>query len=918
MSAPSLVPRTPARLAAVAAAGALVASAFVAVATQEPAHAAASPYAWGNVEVVGGGFVPGIVYNQSEKGLVYARTDIGGAYRLDQTTKRWIPLLDSVGWSDWGHNGVLSLATDPVNPNKVFVATGMYTNSWDPNNGAILRSSDRGTTWAKTDLPFKVGGNMPGRGMGERLQIDPNDDRVLYFGTEGGNGLWRSTDSGVTWAKVSSFTNVGNYVQDPADTNGYLTTNQGVVWVTFDPTSGTKGSPSKTIYVGVADKDNTVYRSTDAGATWSRVAGQPTGFIAHKGVFDAVGKQLYIATSDTGGPYDGGHGDLWRLDAATGAWTQISPVPSSSSDNYFGYSGLTIDRKNPNTIMAVTQISWFPDIQVFRSTDRGATWSRIWDWNGYPDRTLRYSLDISGAPWLDFGKQAAPPEPSPKLGWMTESFEIDPFDSNSFLYGTGATIYGGSNLTAWDTGGKVAIGVKAQGLEETAVLDLASPPGATQLISGLGDIGGFVHNDITKVPAAYSSSQPALGSITGVDFAEKTPATMVRVGKGDAGVSRIGISTSGGSSWWAGQEPAGVTGPGTVAMAADGSRIVWSTDGGGVYTSSTLGSSWTKSTGAPTGARVESDRVNPLKFYAFSAGTFWTSADGGVTFTASKATGLPAAGPARFSAVFGREGDVWLAGGDDKGGAYGLWHSTDSGATFTKNAAVQQGDTVGFGKAAPGASYPAIYTSSKIGGVRGIFRSIDAGATWVRINDDQHQWGWTGENVIGDPDVYGRVYVATNGRGIIVGNLTGTDPTTSPTATPTPTPTPSPTTPKPTVTPTPTPTVSPTVPAAACTVKYTTSDWNTGFTASVKVTNGSSSAITGWKLAFTFANGQQVTNGWSGTYSQTGAAVAVTNAAWNGTIPAGGSVELGFNGSHTGTNAKPTAFTVNGATCANG
>ena len=207
----------------------------------------------------------------------------------------------------------------------------MYTNSWDPNNGAILRSSDRGATWSQTALPFKVGGNMPGRGMGERLQIDPNDDRVLYFGTEGGNGLWRSTDSGVTWAKVSSFTNVGNYVQDPSDTNGYLTATRACVWVTFDPTSGTKGSPTKTIYVGVADKDNTVYRSTDAGATWSRVAGQPTGFIPHKGVFDAVGKQLYIATSDTGGPYDGGHGDLWRLDAATGAWTQISPVPSTAA-----------------------------------------------------------------------------------------------------------------------------------------------------------------------------------------------------------------------------------------------------------------------------------------------------------------------------------------------------------------------------------------------------------------------------------------------------------------------------------------------------------------------------------------------------------------------------------------------------------
>ena len=137
-----------------------------------------------------------------------------------------------------------------------------------------------------------------------------------------------------------------------------------------------------------------------------------------------------------------------------------------------------------------------------------------------------------------------------------------------------------------------------------------------------------------------------------------------------------------------------------------------------------------------------------------------------------------------------------------------MWHSTDSGKTFTKITAVDEGDAIGFGKAAPGASYPAIYTSSKINGVRGIFRSIDAGATWVRLNDDKHQWGWTGSVVIGDPDVYGRVYVGTNGRGVIVGNLTGTDPTTSPTPTPTvtttPTPTPTVTTPTPTPTPTPT------------------------------------------------------------------------------------------------------------------
>ena len=58
-----------------------------------------------------------------------------------------------------------------------------------------------------------------------------------------------------------------------------------------------------------------------------------------------------------------------------------------------------------------------------------------------------------------------------------------------------------------------------------------------------------------------------------------------------------------------------------------------------------------------------------------------------------------------------------------------------------------------------------------------------------------------------------------------------------------------------------------------------------------------------------------MTNLWSGAFTQTGSAVAVTNAAWNGTIQPGGSVELGFNGSHTGTNPKPAAFTLNGSTC---
>ena len=114
---------------------------------------------------------------------------------------------------------------------------------------------------------------MPGRGPGERLAIDPNRNSTLYLGAPSGNGLWRSTDSGVTWSKVTSFPNPGNYVQDPTDPNGYLTDNQGIYWVTFDKRTGTPGNTTQTIYVGVADLGSSVYRSTDGGATWSAVPG---------------------------------------------------------------------------------------------------------------------------------------------------------------------------------------------------------------------------------------------------------------------------------------------------------------------------------------------------------------------------------------------------------------------------------------------------------------------------------------------------------------------------------------------------------------------------------------------------------------------------------------------------------------------
>ncbi|BCB81852.1 hypothetical protein Pflav_082620 [Phytohabitans flavus] len=103
--------------------------------------------------------------------------------------------------------------------------------------------------------------------------------------------------------------------------------------------------------------------------------------------------------------------------------------------------------------------------------------------------------------------------------------------------------------------------------------------------------------------------------------------------------------------------------------------------------------------------------------------------------------------------------------------------------------------------------------------------------------------------------------------------------------------------------------------AAGCSVTYTvTNSWNTGFQGNIVIRNVGD-AWTSWNLTFSFANGQRVTQGWSGRFTQSGTGVTVANESWNGAVPNGGTVNPGFTGSHTGTNNNPTAFSVNGVAC---
>jgi xyloglucan-specific exo-beta-1,4-glucanase len=267
---------------------------------------------------------------------------------------------------DWGVTGI---GLDPKDGAKVYISVGMYTNSWDPNVGSILRSSDHGNTWSETKLQFKLPGNQPGRGVGERLVVDPANSNIIYFAAPGGNGLYKSTDQGVTFSKVASFTAVGDFREDPTDTSGYNSDLTGLTSIVFDTTAGTTNGATSRIFVGTAYTNaSSVYVSNDAGAIWSAVAGQPIGWFPKRMKFSTAEKALYISYNNVAGPYDAGNGTVYRY-ATSGTWKNITPAWMAANGLTFGYGGLALDAKNPGTLMVASDNLWYPDVQIFRSTD---------------------------------------------------------------------------------------------------------------------------------------------------------------------------------------------------------------------------------------------------------------------------------------------------------------------------------------------------------------------------------------------------------------------------------------------------------------------------------------------------------------------------------------------------------------------
>lgn len=692
-------------------------------------------YVWKNAPIGGGGFVTGIVTHKTS-GDRYCRTDVGGAYRWDATNNKWVQLMDWLNESENGFIGVEALALDPQNANNVYMLCG--TDYINGGRTAILKSTDKGNTFTYTDVTskFKAHGNGGGRGNGERLAVDPRNSNILFCGTRA-NGLWKSTDAGVTWNLA------WNGVTTTANGNG-------ICFVLFDPSGSVVNGVSQTIYIGVSRTGSgNIYKSTDGGATFTDITAT-TAFMPHRAALQ--GTTMYVTYADGAGPALNGDGKLYKLNTASGVWANVTPVHSKD----YAYGGVSIDPTNANRVIVSTcGMYWNNQFGtgwgdfVFLTTDGGTSWTLK---NG-----SNATYDANGMGWSNGGA----------VNWM-DCIEFDQSNLNRVRVIGGGGVYTCSDITAANPSWKYDV----TGIEETALLDGISIPGGS-VITSFGDVTGFVHEPLTSYPQARLS--PTDGNNVSIAYAAGNTNRVVRASNGgnivyysnDKGATWTGCTTNMGSD-------------GRVSISADGGTILHCPGNSTTtYYTTNNGASWSACSGISFQyAAPVADQVNSNYFYIYQprTGELFRSSNKGVSFSVAGTPGASTANypwePAQIRTVPGFEGHVWVPLFNN-----GLKYSTNAGAAYTTVPNVSYCKSIGIGKAMPGASYPTVFIWGTVSGVTGLFRSTDQGNTWLKLNDDAHQFAGA-PLLFGDMNVAGRVFMSSGGgRGLLYWEPAGCTPT---------------------------------------------------------------------------------------------------------------------------------------------
>ena len=514
------------------------------------------------------------------------------------------------------------------------------------------------------------------------------------------------------------------------------------------------------IYVGSADNRPGLFVSKDGGATLTRIDATPSQVPQH--VAFAADGTFFVAfasgkTPALVNPSNADVGSVWKRDVS-GRWSEITPVRPDGG-NAFGYSGIDV---GPDGTLAVSTLDrWGPGDDIFVSKDAGAHWSAL---------SGRSKHDATPYPWL-----VSYTKGQDRMGHWIADLKINPFNADELIYGTGYGLWMSRNLGAAGNDQTVLFDFNVRNFEEAATTQLVSPLGDATLLATFLDVAGGAWDDVSKGPNT-GLFQPPTESNYSVDYAGLKPSYIVRRTSSENAAAYI--SDTSGADWEPmnpESEPFAIAKDAwrresAIAVSANATSLVWGAENTSGYYSTDNGKTWKLSTGWPQGSdrplKVLSDKAIDRVFYVYDrAGrAIDVSVDGGASFRPA-ITGLPTLDswqPGDLYVVPGRVRDLWLVA------PFGLLHSAKVGESMAPVATVDTAWKLGFGAPAQTDGYPAIYLWGKVRGEEGLWRSDDEARTWTRINDDVHQFGHI-DAVAGDPLEYGTVYVAPGGRGVLVG-----------------------------------------------------------------------------------------------------------------------------------------------------
>lgn len=694
---------------------------------------------WKPLRIGAGGFITGL--DIVKDGLLVVRTDTYGGYRWDEPSGVWEPLIKASNmprpfYHDRYSGGIFEVAISPSDSLIVYMAYA----------GFVFRSDDGARSWSKTAFgPVPMDANESQR-FGRRMAVAPMDPDYLLVGTQK-SGMWRTQDGG------KSFTKVASIPDSKALPNGHF---PGVMGITFNQWSSATGSLHSQVVA--SSFGHGAFLSNDGGATWAPSPG-PALAIRHACV--AIDGRLYA--SDWGSQTSPERNSVWRLVANN--WTRLK-APSGAN----GAHTVACDPFDANRVVVGTEGG-----DLVQSLDGGDTWRTgiLWGktrsapdtpWLAWTNESymtngaMRFHPSqrnvLLFAEGIGFWTTHLRPDAT-SVVWNARTKGIEQLVTIKLLSPPGGSLVGSFMdrpifvLDQPDTFPRTHGPDRDEAIQMGWDVDysLNDPNHLVALInwrtekSGFSRDGGATWTKFTTAPPCRADCK------IGGSIAVSHPTNIVWAQSNNGGVY---YTKDNGTTW----RPSHM--PGAPLQGESG----W---GWSHYLNRHI---------------LAADKATPGVFYAYNyLEGLYRSSDGGETWVLVRPgeIGRWTGYNATLRATPGQPGHLFFTAGRqtrDTPGDQPLWRSKDGGATW-EALPVREAYNFGFGAPAVSGEYPTIFTAGYIGGAWGVWMSTDEGATWARMADRPHDSTDTITTIEGDMNMFGRVYVGFGGSGVVYGQVRG-------------------------------------------------------------------------------------------------------------------------------------------------